>query len=104
MTILRKSMTFPQQTPQEYIMLQNEPAFDASKHLQLEKPQTITTLQDLHYPADICSKMPSQLGITSAFRIFSDEGLAVVYDLAKRMESNKNQSDGTGKKPTRFVY
>ncbi len=96
MSILRQPLPFPKQQPIEYLSLKNEPHFNASIHLQLEKPANVTTLSDLGYDSKTCAVMPSQLAITSAFRILSDEGVATVYDLCKQMESNKNIANATG--------
>ena len=97
MSTLRIPLPMPNQRPAAYIKLKNEPVFDANKHLQLEGPVTITTLKELGYDDETISKMPSELGVTTAFRVLSDEGLATFYGLAKQMENNKNQVGGTGK-------
>lgn len=98
---MRQALDFPADKPAAYVRLQDEPPFDAARHLQLSEPAgAVSTgtvsLAELGYsPAEIAAS-PSPLALTSAFRIFSDEGLAVMQELARRMKSNRNDSLGTG--------
>lgn len=93
---MRQALNFPKDSPSPYIRLQDEPLFDASRHLQLCTPDSTTSLAELGYSAAEISACLSPLAITSAFRVFSDEGLAVMQGLAQRMKSNRNDSLGTG--------
>ena len=88
---------FPSDKPDAYRRLGGEPRFDAARHLALEKPASAFSLADLGYGEDVISRCPSSLGVSSPFRIFSDEGLAVVNTLAAQMKDNRNESSGTGK-------
>lgn len=90
------TLEFPKQRPPEYIKLEGEPAFNAARHLQLEAPQQVTTLQALGYDASIVNDCPSEFGVSSAFRILSDEGLAVMRESCLKMYDNRNISVGTG--------
>ena len=94
---MKNTLDFPAEKPDAYIRLQNEPAFDAARHLALEKPACALSLEDLGYGGDVIGKCPSPLAVTAPFRIFSAEGLAVVRELAARMKSNRNEASGTGK-------
>ena len=40
-------LAFPNERPKEYIPLQNEPVFNAKKHLSLEQPAFVCSLTDL---------------------------------------------------------
>lgn len=91
-----QTLPFPAGKPDEYILLRDEPVFDAGRHLQLEKPASSTLLADLGYGDEDADRCPSPVGITAPFRVFSDEGLAVMQDLAMRMKSNRNAAAGTG--------
>lgn len=88
---------FPSDKPDAYRRLDGEPPFDAARHLALEKPENVLSLADLGYGDDVVARAPSSVGVTSAFRIFSDEGLAVVAELAAKMKDNRNEAAGTGK-------
>lgn len=41
------TLQFPNQMPDEYLQIDKEPVFNASKHLQLEPPKTVTSLKEL---------------------------------------------------------
>ncbi len=93
---MAQTLKFPSQRPPEYIKLEGEPEFDAAKHLQLEQPESLKTLTDLGYSSKDIKNCPSNFGVSSAFRILSDEGLAVMRDICLKMYSNRNISVGTG--------
>lgn len=93
---MQATLRFPDQRPPEYIKLSGEPTFDAARHLQLEKPQSVTSLGALGYRNEEIAKCPSDFGVCSAFRILSDEGLAIMRDICLKMYDNRNISVGTG--------
>lgn len=90
------TLDFPDQRPPEYIKLTDEPVFEAKRHLKLELPETIATLAQLGYEKTETKDCPSSFGVSSAFRILSDEGLAVMRDVCLKMYDNRNISVGTG--------
>ncbi len=90
------TLKFPDQRPPEYIKLDGEPDFDPARHLQLEAPEATTSLTELGYSAAETEACPSGFGVSSAFRILSDEGLAVMRDICLKMYDNRNVSVGTG--------
>ncbi len=94
---MRHPLKFPNQSPPEYLKLAKEPVFDAQKHLQLEHPDKITSVVKLGYSQEIINTLPSDFGVCSAFRVLSCEGAALMYDVCKQMETNKNEAGGTGK-------
>lgn len=96
MTELRSVLDFPVGKPEAYIRLDDEPTFDAGKHLALSPPAQVISLADLGYSQAELNAAPSPLALTSAFRIFSDEGLAIMQMLCARMKSNRNAAAGTG--------
>lgn len=93
---MSSTLRFPGQRPPEYIKLENEPVFNAERHLKLEIPQSKASLSDLGYDDDEIEACPSSFGVCSAFRILSDEGVAVMRELCLKMYDNRNISVGTG--------
>lgn len=91
-----QTLPFPGQRPPEYIKLENEPEFHAGTHLQLEQPSEVHSLTRLGYRDEDVSNCPSDFGVSSAFRILSEEGLAVMRDICLKMYDNRNISVGTG--------
>lgn len=92
-----ETLNFPSDRPVAYIRLQNEPSFDVTRHLALEPPTSALSLAQLGYNDDAIARCPSTVGITAPFRVFSDEGLAVMQELTEKMKSNRNETAGTGK-------
>ena len=95
-TVMLQALAFPADKPAAYVRLDREPEFSAARHLALEKPAVVESLQDLGYPPEAAAQRPSAVAVTSAFRVFSDEGLACMQECARQMKSNRNQADGTG--------
>ncbi len=91
-----QTLDFPRGKPDAYIRLTDEPEFCAAKHLALTAPASVLSLQDLGYDAETIARCPSAAGISAPFRVFSDEGLAVAQELARRMKANRNAASGTG--------
>ena len=64
-----------------------EPEFDPERHLRLEEPEEVVMLADLGYDqAEIATKA-TPVAASSPFRILSDEGAAVMLDIARRLRS-----------------
>jgi hypothetical protein len=79
-------LPFTQQPP-GFEWLDNEPTFDPAIHLQLELPERIQTLDEFGYSEDEIAGTATRVAATSAFRVLSDDGAAVMLDLARRLES-----------------
>lgn len=90
------TLPFPSGHPQDYRQLSNEPEFCADKHLELGQPETVVSLSALGYLDKDIQQCPSEFGISNAFKILSDEGLAIMRDLCLRMYDNRNANTGTG--------
>jgi len=86
-TSLSRPLDFPAQAPEGFEPLKNEPVFEASKHLALERPQEVLSLQDLGYSDDEIKDCPTDLGVTSTFRVLSDEGAACLLDVCRQLEA-----------------
>ncbi|WP_419553570.1 hypothetical protein [Candidatus Poriferisodalis sp.] len=79
------AIPFPETLPRGYEWLDDEPAFDPDRHLQLETPAEVLMLADLGYgDAEIATKA-TPVALSSPFRMLSDEGAAVMLDTARRL-------------------
>ena len=91
-----KTLPFPNERPLSYVKYSEEPKFSAAHHLDLGTPQKITSLENLGYSGDQIADCPSSFGVSSAFKILSDEGLSIMRDICLKMYDNRNASIGTG--------
>ncbi len=66
----------------------DEPVFDPSVHLQLEQPDLIRLLDEFGYTDAEIAATATPVVVTSAFRVLSDEGAAVMLDVARRLEAS----------------
>lgn len=85
-TALAKPLDFPTGRPQGFAPLENEPQFDAQRHLQIEMPDEILPLSALGYSDAEIAECPTPFGVTSIFRVLSDEGAACLLDVARQLE------------------
>lgn len=81
------AVPFPATQPPGYDWLDDEPVFDPARHLQLEAPSEIVMLADLGYGTDEIATKATPVAASSPFRMLSDEGAAVMLDLARRLRS-----------------
>lgn len=93
---MNPTLPFPNERPPTYIKLENEPVFDATKHLDLGQPETVISLEQLGYSKNEIKNCPSNFGLSATFKILSTEGVAVMQQTCKAMYSNRNISVGTG--------
>lgn len=93
---MNHTLPFPSERPPSYIKLENEPVFDARKHLSLGAPETILSLSQLGYTDAQVKDCPTAFGVSTAFKILSDEGVAVMHETCNAMYHNRNVSVGTG--------
>jgi hypothetical protein len=83
---LASPIAFPNSAPEGFPVLMHEPAFVPSRHLALERPKEVLSLSDLGYgPVDIAS-CPSDFGVTSPFRMLTEEGAAAMLEVARLLE------------------
>lgn len=79
------AVPFPDVVPAGYDQLIDVPPFDPERHLALEEPENIVMLSDLGYSdADIASKA-TPVAASAPFRLLSDEGAAVMLDVARKL-------------------
>lgn len=73
--------------PVGFEWLGDEPEFDPLRHLQLEMPDLVRTLDEFGYSPDEIARTATPVAVTSAFRVLSDEGAVVLLDVARRLET-----------------
>lgn len=78
-------LDLPALPPAGYPPLAKEPVFDPKRHLQLERPETVITLAELGYGGEEIAACPSDFGITSCFRMLSDEGAAALLEVCRNL-------------------
>lgn len=83
---LASPLTFPETAPDGFPALDAEPEFVPSRHLALERPAEILSLRDLGYGHDDIASCPSDFGVTSPFRMLTEEGAAAMLEVARLLE------------------
>ena len=81
------AVPFPDTQPSGYDWLDDEPVFDPDRHLQLEAPTEIVLLADLGYSPEEIATKATPVAASSPFRMLSDEGAAIMLDLARRLRA-----------------
>ena len=81
------ALPFPTTTPPGYEWLEDEPIFDADRHLQLEAPTEILLLRDLGYDAAEIATKATPVAASSPFRVLSEEGAAILLETTRRLEA-----------------
>ena len=81
------AVPFPDTQPTGYEWLDGEPAFDPELHLELEEPDEVVMLADLGYGPDEIATKATAVAASSPFRVLSDEGAAVMRDVARRLRA-----------------
>ena len=81
------AVEFPQVLPPGYDWLDGEPPFDPGRHLQLEPPASVVTLAELGYTDAETAELATPIAISAPFRVLSDEGAAVLLDVARRLQA-----------------
>ena len=79
-------LEFPKSLPEAYQEFDEDTHYDAKKHLALEQPEQIWTLEDFGYDPQSIADCASPIAVTSPFRVLSDEGARVVHGVATRMK------------------
>ena len=67
--------------PGGFEWLEGEPEFDPARHLQLEMPERVRTLDEFGYTAEEIARTATPVAVTSAFRVLSDEGAVCSDDV-----------------------
>jgi len=81
----RLPLAFPEVQPPGYEWFENEPTFDPSLHLDPQPPEDVVMLADLGYEEDDIAPTASPVAFSSPFKVLSDEGAAILLDVARRL-------------------
>jgi hypothetical protein len=86
--ILSETIPFPPTLPAGFEALADEPVYDPARHLALTRPERIVRLAARGYEPDETAACPSDLAITTPFRILSEEGAAALHAVARQLEAH----------------
>ncbi len=86
MASLNYPLRFPKQSPEGYEYRSESVQFDPKVHLQLEPPESVLSLSDLGYAPKDIEQCPTDFAVSSAVRILSDEGVAVMLEIARDLK------------------
>lgn len=81
------AVPFPTVQPDGYTWLENEPAFDPERHLQLEEPNSVIMLTDLGYSAEEIAAKATPVAASSPFRVLSAEGAEIMLETARTLRT-----------------
>jgi len=81
------AIPFPTERPPGYEWLSDEPTFDPAVHLQLEEPDSTTTLREFGYDDETIAPTATDVAVSAPFRVLSDEGAAVMLDSSRRLRA-----------------
>ncbi len=85
---------FPDEIPDGYQHFADETSYDAGKHLNLEWPERIWTLEEFGYGRSEIAMCASPVAVTSPFRLLSQEGVNALYEIVTRLKSVKSTLQG----------
>ncbi len=83
---MKIAVPFPEKLPDGYKWLSEEPIFDPLKHLSLQFPSEIFSLEDLGYNPEEIEDKATTFGISEPFRILSAEGSEILLETARRLK------------------
>jgi hypothetical protein len=82
------AVPFPSAQPANYEWFDDEPTFNPSRHLALEKPASVQYLTDFGYSEDELELIASKVAVSSPFRVLSDEGAEVLLQVARNLRQH----------------
>ena len=80
------AISFPEELPEGYQWLDEETPFDSAKHLALEFPRKMLSLEDLGYAKEEIRDKATTFGVSEPFRILSEEGSEIMLETALRLK------------------
>jgi len=89
-------LPLPAGRPSPYLPLVDEPVFEPGRHLALEAPTHITSLEELGYRQEQMADCSSAFAYSNAFRILSEEGVEAMRWVCDQIYGNRNEDTGTG--------
>ena len=81
------AVPFPEELPEGYQWLSDEPPFDPERHLSLESPSQTLSLEDLGYSPEEIQDKATTFCVSEPFRILSTEGSEVMLETARRLRT-----------------
>ncbi len=82
------AIPFPDNIPDEYQWLDNEPAFNPKEHLALEAPASLCYLSELGYDEQEISTKATPVAASSPFRVLSPKGAEILLNTARRLRQH----------------
>ena len=92
--MLLNPLVFPHSRPDAYHSFEDEEHYDPDRHLALEFPDQIWTLDEFGYTNEEIDQCASTVAVTSPFRLLSNEGVEVLRSIALRLKSVKSEIAG----------
>ncbi|MDX1528972.1 MAG: hypothetical protein R3337_10125 [Gammaproteobacteria bacterium] len=87
-----KPLEFPKSIPAGYPPLADDPLFDPGRHLALETPERIWSLEELGYGSDVIARVPSPMAFTAPFRLLTHEGAEVLLQVVRGLKRFTQQA------------
>ena len=81
------AVPFPETLPVGYEWFDDEPPFDPARHLQLEQPELLVSLDDLGYSAADIEGKATSVAASAPFRMLSVEGAGVMLGVGRRLRA-----------------
>ena len=82
------AVPFPEQLPVGYQWFDDEPTFNPTRHLALEKPTEIRYLTEFGYSEEEIKTKATPVAASSPFRILSQEGAEVLLHVARSLRQH----------------
>ena len=82
------AVPFPEHLPKGYSWFEDEPRFDPSKHLALEKPKQIRYLDEFGYSEEEIKTKATPFAVSAPFRILSEEGARVMLNVTRSLRQH----------------
>ena len=102
--MLADQLSFPSTRPSGYEPLRDEPVFDPQRHLALEAPSQLWTLEDFGYTKEEARICASQVAIAGPIRLLSEAGADAARAVAAALRSSRQASDRTANYLAGGVY
>jgi len=83
--LINQGIAFPKTLPKGYQYLEDEPTYNPSIHLALERPTESLSLRDFGYSDVEIAKCPTDYGISGIARLLSDEGVTALMNVAQQL-------------------
>ena len=102
--MLAKPPPYPDQGPEAYRPLVDEPRFDPERHLALEAPEAVWRLEDFGYDDRTIAGCATDIAVAGPFRLLSDEGVICLREVALALREARTSGDRTASFLTGGVY